>query len=678
MKKNKLAKMLSLMLVMGLGLSACGAKDADVQESSKSTQSSAEKSESEASSEEPAKEKLYWEMLDEVSDTSDLPDWTGETLEINIWYAGGTTVHEDFWKVDENNLYWNEIERVTGIKVNWEECYDNGGNNIDAKLPMVIASGDLPTMIVGHGIQNQMEELFENGYLLDLTKYYEAGYLDQLTEKWYPMDLFDAQIYSQLRTENGEYYKIQYKYDGVTEMFDLMDAAGYGVEEYDAEYYKQYATTPKMRSGMVNYNCIWVRDDIIKALYPDALTMDEIEELYMSGASFTEDQIYDLGLENMDDFIEFLYDVQELIETGDYVDKNGNKLSVTYGPHTETDNWTYATNLPNLIDGMFGFDYFSYLNRNATDASDFLKRTIDSEEYVEYLSKINALVREDIIAQDSMLDNSAMNDEKILNHRYAVTYYNNMSDEKGMGDGYRYRPIFVKGEVGEEIQAVSAKSLSSYMGICNDKLSDEQVEQIIHMINYVNSTVGLKCKSWGPASAGLFTVDADGNRTLTDEKLYNEMVLKNGEDELTKKYGFYDRLFNFVGNQGGGLLSPRYYELPKLEKNVKLAYLYFSPGVFAHEIEAVNDTFLAATGIDIYGTGQVIEGLETFWKARAGFEDQMKKVLVAEDEAAFEAQLTKLREYADNNGFTAEAMKEFSEWWAEQNEANLKAAGKLK
>ena len=675
MKRNKLTKTLAFALAAVLGLSACGAEKTNVKESS---QTSTEQKETVVSTEQVPEEKAYWEMLNEVSDSSELPDWPGETLEINIWYAGGTTVHEDYWKVDENNVYWNEIERVTGIKVNWEECYDNGGNNIDAKLPMVIASGDLPTMIVGHDIQNQMEEMFENGYLVDLTQYYEAGYLDSLTEKWYPMDVLDAQIYSKLRTEDGKYYKIQFKYDGVTEMYDIIEAAGYDIEEYDAEYYNTYGTTPKTRNNMVNYNCIWVRDDIVTALYPNALTMDEIEELYMNGATFTEEQIYDLGLEDMDDFIEFLYDVQDLIESGNYVDKNGNKLNVTYGPHTETDNWTYATNLPNYIDGMFGFDYFSYLNRNATDASDLVKRTIDSEEYVEYLSKINALVRADIIAQDSMLDNSAMNNEKILNHRYAVTYYNNMSDEKGMGDGYRYRPIFVKGEVGEEIQAVSAKSLSSYMGIFADGLKDEEVEQIVHMINYVNSVVGLKCKAWGPASAGLFTVDANGTRTLTDEKLYGELVLQNGETELTKKYGFYSKLFSFVGTQGGGLVSPRYQELPKLEKNIKTAYLYFNPGVLQHETDAKNDVFLAAKGIDIYGTGQVIEDLQTFWKARAGFEDQMKKVLVAEDEAAFEAQLTKLREYADNNSFTAEAMKEFSEWWAEQNEANLKAAGKLK
>ena len=45
--------------------------------------------------------KYYWEMLDSVKDTSELPDWTGETLEIKVWIAGGTDKGNDYTPLKE-------------------------------------------------------------------------------------------------------------------------------------------------------------------------------------------------------------------------------------------------------------------------------------------------------------------------------------------------------------------------------------------------------------------------------------------------------------------------------------------------------------------------------------------------------------------------------------------------
>ena len=681
MKQKQIKKMMALLLAAALGLSACGADQTEVKES---TPTSAEKVDIPSAGKEEDTVKPYWEMLTDVSDSSELPDWTGDTLEINIWHAGGTGMHEGYFDVTAENVYYKELERVTGIKINWDECFDNGGNNIDAKLPMVVASGDMPTIIVGNDISNQLNELYKNGYLANLTEYYEKGYLDSYTEYWYPTDVFDAPIYSKLRDEKGEYYLVQWGSSGVGSVFSQTEAAGYELAEFDESYWNTYYTTPQNRLGYSNANgIIWVRDDIVKALYPNALTMDEIEAIYMKGEGFTEAQLYDLGLETMDDFVEFLRDVQDLLSTGKYVDKNGKQVKVTYGPHTETDNWTYGTILPSFVQGMTGFDYFSYFDRNATSASEFLKRTIDCDEYVDYLKAMNTLVREDIISKDSLLDNSAMNQEKIVNHAYAVTYFNKMNGDSGRGDGYRYRPIWVKCMPGEEIQAVKASSLSSYLGICGKGLKDEQIEQIIHMINYANSAVGLKCQCWGPASAGLFTEDAEGNRTFTNQEVAAHLLNGEGDGEIVKKLGLHKSsgsfdAFSFASGNTLILFRPSYAAAENKERQAKSAWQYYSSGAQQFEIDVINDRFIANRGIDVYGTGQVIEGLQTFWKARAGFEDQMKKVLVAEDDAAFETQLTKLRQYADANGFTKETMKKFSEWWTEQNEVNLKAAGKLK
>ena len=182
-KMIKLARVLAMLLVMVLCLSACN------------TQTSHTRGEYTGAK--------YWEMLDEVSDTSDLPSWEGEILEVSVWFAAASSTI--IGTIPETDVCFKEFERVTGVRFNVEECFDNGGNNIDAKLPMVIASKKLPTMIMGYDILKQCNELWEEGYLADLTEYYEDGTLDQLL-KYMPYDDAYNYVYHNFADEDGNFY----------------------------------------------------------------------------------------------------------------------------------------------------------------------------------------------------------------------------------------------------------------------------------------------------------------------------------------------------------------------------------------------------------------------------------------------------------------------------------------
>ena len=102
----------------------------------------------------PEGPKMYWDMIDEVTESAELPDWEGKPLEITLWLAGGTQVTPG--TDPTGTAVWEEVKRITGVSLNYNEVFNNGGNNITAKMPQVIASGDLPTVMTGYDILGEI------------------------------------------------------------------------------------------------------------------------------------------------------------------------------------------------------------------------------------------------------------------------------------------------------------------------------------------------------------------------------------------------------------------------------------------------------------------------------------------------------------------------------------------
>lgn len=621
----------------------------------------------------------YWKLLDKVSDTSELPDWDGDILEISVWWAAGTS--KLIGDIADTDVCFKEFERVTGVRFNVDECFDNGGNNIDGKLPMVIASGELPTMIIGYGIDMQLQELYENGYLADLTKYYENGTLDQML-KYMPLNQAWNYVYENCADENGNLYLIPD--GGNAETVNVWDAIGFTHEDYDATFYATYGQSPVNYSNLNSNKAILVRDDILKALYPDALTMKDIENIYMENGTFTEEQIFDLGLDSPEDFWNFLYDLQEVINKEGFTGLDGNKVEVMSGPNTETDNWYWMVNLPQLMNGApANTEYFLSLDYNATSAENLLGWSFSSDYYVDFMKDLNKLVRDDVISQNSLLDNSATFKEKCKNGHYAVLYggqyypYGDTNDE-----GWSYRPIWVDTEYNQsQYGGVSTVSYSTYMGIFKDSLTDTQLDQLMHAINYLNSEVGINNFFWGPQSAGLFTVDENGNRSYTNQQLH-DCVINNVDNGVATDYGIINGslavpLFSFRPRGVAQVIYHPGYLASGTKLNAVDAKKYFCPGILSGESYGENSVFVEKS-IHIYESGLTIEGVEQFWAARNGFENQMKKVIVADSDEVFNRQLQALITYAEENGLNDETLEEFTEMFLEANEEHLKNAGLIK
>lgn len=680
MKKRDVMKALAALLALSMCMTACG--KTEVSESTESTKESSTEVSVESTSEVVEEPKEYWQMLGEVSDTSELPDWEGETLEVTLWVAGGTD--RVLGTIPDTNVTFKELERVTGVVFNVDESYGNGGETIDAKMPKIIASKDYPTMVYSWGADAQMRELFDHGYLADLTEYYENGDLWGV-EYWLPREYATTQ-YANKVTEDGSYYLIPCGADGCA----LYASGDYTVEEYDKEYYNMYGVTPTSAGGYGSAQAVWIRDDILTAIYPDALTLDDIQDIYLEKGTFTKEEVFDLGLETVEDFYQFLRDVKEELANGNYVGLDGKPMEVTYGPNTETDNWDWMNMLPaNVLGNLTNVNCFSTFINDGDASTPLFVETWKDEKAVEYMRNLNALVNEDVISASSLVDNAATFKEKVKNAHYAVVYGNSARSSMPQEAEYEtlvewgYRPVYLSQLPDETHGGLAAGgTIAASIGIFKDALTEEQLDQLVHAISYLASPVGYKCFTWGPASAGLFTEDAEGNRTFTDSALVANIVERQ-DSEAGYKLGLLratcstQKLFTdglAVQDNVNKLLDVRYVGASEMERNKSDAKNYFNPGIFTEY--SLNDTkTLINTDCTFHGFGVAnVEGIADWWAGRPGFEKQLTKVLVAAPEN-FDAELAELSAYAESVGLTADAVAVFNQKFIEANKERLDAAG---
>ncbi|MBQ4641167.1 MAG: hypothetical protein IJB47_00940 [Oscillospiraceae bacterium] len=659
-------RMLALLLVATMVLAGCGKTNVD------STEPTNNKT-PDNNGETP-----YWELLDEVQDTSDLPTWTGDKLEVTIWVSAGSDASMGNYTPDAP--VWKELERVTGVIFNHEESYGNGGGSIDAKLPMVIASGRLPHVILGYGCENQLLELFQEDYLVDLTPYYEDGTLDQLT-KVLPVEECTPYIYKNYMDEEGSIYAIPVTYAGSEiNIAKVWDAANIEVDGYDPQYYATYGDRPHTWSG-IGGDAVYIRDDVLQAVRPGALTLEDIRDIYMEDGTFTEEQLFDVGLKSADDFWKLLRDIKAELDAnpGKYTDFNGETCEVMQGSFVEGDNWRYSVNLCQwLYQIPANTDYFCFADYTPESEDDLLQWAFLSDFYVDHWRELSKLVREDVISKNSWVDNNAIFNEKLYAGHYLVCYGGLNLQEAG---GYTYRPIWVDAPYNAyEVGGFSTVNYLYPLALFKDAFTDEELEQFLHCLNYLNSDVGCANFLWGPESAGWVAYDENGDRYFVDEDVEEYMLdassIDGNEDPM------WNGLFNIYGHScvwwplgvRSAIVKPSYTLADTMERREEDAIRLFCPGILEGRSEGENSVFMNSAP-QVHVWGMQFEYCQQFWNARTGFEDRIKKMIVSETDADFDKQLAELKAYTEANGLTDENLADFNAKYVEENRDLLVAAG---
>jgi len=650
----KKVRILALVLALVLCFSACAQQPA-----AEATQAPTNAPAGNDPTNAPEGPKMYWDMIDEVTESAELPDWEGKPLEINIWLCGGTQVTPG---TDPNGTaVWEEVKRITGVSLNWNEVFNNGGNNITAKMPQVIASGDLPTIMSGYDTLGEMQELFANDYLLDLTPYLENGMLEHFKEVMAWGDL-DAEIWSQVRVD-GKYFALP---GGTAEAFFIQKGltnAGYDPEAMA----KTLVNVSTFNADSYTQN-FFIRDDILKAIRPDAKTWKEIEAIWAANGDFTEADIYDMGFTGMDAFMDFLREVKAVV--GDFKGIDGSTCEVTNGPASDDDNWSWMNYWPHLTDGRTNSDPFLYAVKDPASAEEIYAYTFEDGYMKDFAAKLNTLVREDIIAQNSLVDNTQTLNEKRLNAHYAVIHSwlsDAIIDElNAASDEWDYRPIIINGEFGALNTIYTCPMQTMTVGaIFKDAIPADQIEQLIRAIDFLSSEVGANLMYFGPKDLGLYKIREDGLWEFTDEYMID--VCFNGGDntKMKEEYG----LMCQSGVQGWGIGNVgvrQFIQHPTGRREViketapEKSYQNFTAGYLAKNNLIKGQSVGLFKNDTLYAGGQAIEGFASFWAQRPGYEAQMKKAIAAASPEEFEEEWEALALLCIEAGLTPEALVEYN------------------
>ncbi|QGQ95003.1 hypothetical protein EHS13_08955 [Paenibacillus psychroresistens] len=599
----------------------------------------------------------YYEMLDKVADSSELPDWTGKQLTLKAWYTHGSGDAKRPSSSDD--VVTPEIKRVTGVTIDKDGSFDNGGQDVKVKMGMLNASNDWPE-IAFVGDMGPFKDMIEAGKVYDLTDALQK-YAPNM-QKRLPISTFPL-----IEKQTTNNYQDGKKVWGFPALLGNPDNT---IKALHPEY-----VSPNPINGPQGYNWIWVRDDILKMMYPSAKSQDEIDALYVKNGKFTKEDIFDVPIKSHDDFIKFLYDVQKLIKDKG-LKENGKPMQVSYANGGQ-DNWSTMTQLFGNINRLpANNNYFTYYDK----LSKTIKYSFQQDFFKAGIKEFNKLVRDGIMDPNSLLENNASHLEKLNNGQYAVPYLYDTPDAsvmKAAGKTYRYRKLWIDAPVNFDthIAPLGPDGGNYSVMVFKDKVKEEDLPQVIRYLDYLMSDVGEKMYSWGPKSAGLFD-ETDGKRIFKDKDLEAAMVYNNQDNGAALKYNLFNTRISTTSNYGNawpyypaymwgaGPNAPlnNYVRIPSAAD----ALGWFDPGNLPGNSQAEASSTLAVDQA-LWAFFGAVPSADAFWKNRDAFEKTLTKTLAAKDDAQFESMWKAFQELAVQQGATEQSLKEYTDYFLKSN-----------
>lgn len=584
-----------------------------------------------------------------VSDIDDLPDWTGKSMNLVYWYCPGTNAPE-IGKKAKNDVVREELTRVSGISWDAEASFDNNGETPDSRVAKIIATDTWPDVAYSMD-SNLLKKLSDADKIWDLTEMipkYMPNYM-----KIVNADESTKKEYEELKYEDGKMWRFR----GVSS-----GAAKYIDPDYSDEKYASLITPEETRDW------IWVRDDILKMLYPNAKTQSEIKEKYVQEGAYTEDDFRDVVISSKEEFKELLVNINNLGLT-----ENGRKVWPFY-THDGSDNWGSLARFTSLVGGgcKTTVNYFAYYDNGQKK----LVRTADQEWFKDFMHFYVELINEGLASKEAIIDNAASFNQKKSNGEYAVIYGNTVppTDQalKAAGKNYSYRKVlldipmdysrFLKQNTSPKV--FDGAPLTIFK--TNNIKTEADLEQVLRYIDFFYSDAGMKFSFWGPKKAGLFT-EENGVLQYTDKKLEDDRV-RSGSNDMNVYYGFtsWPSLFflevcptpyfpSVIYDAQGGRDASQYTR----------AWRYSS-------VEAAPDYPELKEDWSIWNWGDRVPKLKTFWDARQAAEDAFRLIFTATNDQEFEKYYSEMLELLDRNGLNDETMDEWNKAFEEANKDYIK------
>jgi len=424
----------------------------------------------------------------------------GDDLTIELWYTQGS----DF--VQANPVKDDVVSKwlYDKTKVNVATIYGNDNGQWDTKLSRLVAGDNLPHIIAcgaGQGPAH-FAKLAKSKLIWEIT--------DEMLEKYAPNYLrrVPKSTIDQFRID-GKLYGLPYEQPSSKATNPEMDDETLGkIDEYIRGI------------GHDEHFALWIRDDVLKKIYPEAKSWEEIEKIAASTGAPVADITFDIPITTKEEYIDFFYKIKELGLTA----KNGNPV-YAFG-YPGGDNWAAL----NYIGGdMMGYSPYYYTSAWIEDTEEMIIPLV-TEECKEAAKIQNKMVRDEVIDPESLVHTTDMFSEKLLNGQYAVCavgysvgaqQMNNILKEQGAS--YRIRPFNVN--IPNMDKYTPGKSSSTFStSLCFTNVVTE--DELIQLLNWVNICCSEEFEEvywWGTPEDGLYT-EKDGVRTYVDDRFNKRFI----------------------------------------------------------------------------------------------------------------------------------------------------------
>ena len=310
------------------------------------------------------------------------------------------------------------------------------------------------------------------------------------------------------------------------------------------------AAFPKLRDNEIYYEmealagsyALYFRDDILKTIFPNALTEKEVKDLYIANNGVvTAEQLWgDIPISTLNDLFDYLMKVKELnIKVGE---KNVIPAALTDAPEADSIVWglftamdCYWTNLP--FKGEHAF---------------FAQSEPWFKDYVSWWNKsYNAglLDREWFTVKKPQIAEKAKNGEyAVMQEWLPVSAARKIGEERGYG--YRLLPIWKTYNYNTDRQDAHyyGFSMTSAFGstIITKKIKQEDLPQLMYDTDWHNSKEAADLKYWGLPE---FYTGEGADRRFKPE--YGDLEAWAAYNVDSEKGGHYYGLFinNYVTNR---------------------------------------------------------------------------------------------------------------------------------
>lgn len=546
----------------------------------------------------------------EIVVNNETPFTPQKDMEVSVWVTQGSDYVPPV--TAKENLVGDWLKDKT--KVSIKNAYGNGGGSWEATLARLIAGDNFPELVACGGGQGpaHFAKLAEAEQIWELTPEVLQAYAPDVWEK------VPQEMWERLKV-NGKIYGIPYSFP-VDRRID---------PDITDEELAAWGSAPASNIG----TSLWIRDDILKMIYPDAMDYEELNAILDEKGAPIGDELYDVPLDSTEKVIELMRKINELDL------KVGDKKVYAFG-YAGADCWVPFARFGADVMGYVGHNYITSWNTETHEIEiPLLGETIKEAALLQ-----NQLIREEVIDPESLMHTDAKCKEKILNGEYAIAVLSAVEHPpfinttlESAGKDFHYRPLYTKIPSREGFGVTTTNvSWGSSIGLLKT-IPAEDVPQVLNWINTQFTEEWEEIRYWGPKEAGLYVDTEDGGRLFKDEEMNKKFIYGEKTDlQLEDCYGIgdahsminirfktdnkwhwmlYNKKINYVLlPENGGKISP---DSPlKVEAEV-------APPFNAWDAEYAD-----------------LETVTEFWSTRGTWEDPFKLTLAAQSDKEFEAKWT--------------------------------------